>query len=110
MEYNYGNTDLFDATVALLQPEVIIYEPQPNGRMQLVGMEYIVPLAAWEAANHDLSDPNDVPELLGQKFTRHSSLPILKLHIWLWQQNPSGTFADWNPRVSCQYAASTEVF
>jgi hypothetical protein len=110
MGYHYGNTNLFDATAVLLQPEVIIYEPQPRGRMKLVGMEYIVPLAAWEAAKHDLNNPNDVPQLLGQKFTRHSSLPIFKLHIWMWQENPSGTYADWNPRVSCRYADSTEVF
>jgi hypothetical protein len=110
MGYHYGNTNLFDATVDLLQPEVVIYEPQAGGHMRLVGMEYIVPLAAWAAANHNLNDPTDVPQLLGQNFTRHSYLPIFKLHIWLWQQNPSGTFADWNPKVSCQYAESTQIF
>ena len=110
MGYHYGNTNLFDATAALLQPEVVIYEPERNGRMKLVGLEYIVPLAAWEAAQHDLNDPTDVPQLLGQKFTRHSFLPIFKLHIWLWRNNPSGTYADWNPKVSCRFADSTEVF
>jgi hypothetical protein len=110
MGYHYGKTSLLDATVALLEPEVIIYEPQAGGHMKMVGMEYIVPLAAWEAAGHDLNNSNDVPQLLGQKFTRHSTLPIFKLHIWLWQQNPSGTYADWNPKVSCRFADSTEVF
>jgi hypothetical protein len=110
MGYHYGNTNLFDATVGLLQPEVVIYEPQAGGHMRLVGMEYIVPLAAWEAAGHNLNNPTDVPQLLGQNYTRHSFLPIFKLHIWLWQNNPSGTFADWNPKVSCQHADSTEVF
>jgi hypothetical protein len=110
MGYHYGNTNLFDATVDLLQPEVVMYEPQAGGKMRLVGMEYIVPLAAWDAANHDLNDPTDVPQLLGQSFTRHSVLPILKLHIWLWRNNPTGTFADWNPKVSCQHAESTEIF
>ena len=110
MGYHYGNTSLFDATVDLLAPETVIYEPQAGGHMKLVGMEYIVPLEAWAAANHDLNDPNDVPQLLGQRFTRHSFLPIYKLHIWLWQNNPSGTFADWNPKVSCQHAESSEVF
>jgi hypothetical protein len=51
-----------------------------------------------------------VPQLLGQRFTRHSFLPIFKLHIWLWQNNPSGTFADWNPKVSCKNAETTEIF
>ena len=110
MGYHFGNTSLFDATVDLLNPETVIYEPQAGGHMRLVGMEYIVPLDAWAAANHDLNDPNDVPQLLGQRFTRHSFLPIFTLHIWLWQNNPSGTFADWNPKVSCQHAETTEVF
>jgi hypothetical protein len=110
MGYHYGNTALFDANVELLHPETVIYEPETGGQMTLVGVEYIVPLAAWEAAHHNLSDSTDVPQLLGQRFTRHSTLPIFKLHIWLWQENPSGKFADWNPTVSCQHADSTEVF
>lgn len=110
MGYHYGNTSLLNAQVDLLEPEVVMYEPQPGGHMRLVGMEYIVPLAAWEEAGHDLDDPADVPELLGQKYTRHSFLPIFKLHIWLWRQNPAGVFADWNPNVTCAHAESTEVF
>ena len=110
MGYHWGKTELFDATVDLLQPEVVIYEPQAGGHMKLVGMEYIVPLAAWGAAGHDLNNPTDVPQLLGQSYTRHSFLPIFKLHIWLWENNPSGTFADWNPKVSCKYAESSEIF
>jgi hypothetical protein len=110
MGYHYGKTSLFDATVNLLEPEVVIYEPQAGGHMKFVGMEYIVPLAAWEAAGHNLNNPNDVPQLLGQNYTRHSFLPIFKLHIWLWENNPSGTFADWNPKVSCKYAESSEIF
>jgi hypothetical protein len=110
MGYHYGKLDLLDAEVDLLHPEVVMYEPQRGGHMRLVGMEYIVPLAAWEEAGHDLDDPADVPELLGQKYTRHSTLPIFKLHIWLWRQNPAGVFADWNPNVTCAHAESTEVF
>ena len=110
MGYHYGKPALIDANVDLLEPEVVMYEPQAGGHMRLVGMEYIVPLAAWQAAGHDLNNPADVPELLGQKYTRHSFLPIFKLHIWLWRDNPSGVYADWNPKVSCANAESTEVF
>jgi len=110
MGYHFGNTNLFDATVDLLNPETVIYEPQTGGHMKLVGMEYIVPLDAWAGAGHDLNDATDVPQLLGQKFTRHSFLPIFKLHLWLWRNNPSGTFADWNPKVSCQNADVSEIF
>jgi hypothetical protein len=110
MGYHYGNLERFDANVALLEPEVLMYEPQAGGHMRLVGMEYIVPLDAWEEAGHDLNDPEDVPELLGQQYTRHSFLPIFKLHIWLWRNNPQGTYADWNPKVSCAHAEHTETF
>lgn len=110
MGYHFGKLALFDATADLLNPETVIYEPQTGGHMRLVGMEYIVPLDAWSGAGHDLNDPNDVPQLLGQRFTRHSFLPIFKLHIWLWQNNPSGTFADWNPKVSCEHAEESQIF
>ena len=23
------------------------------------------------------------------------------LHAWVWQPNPSGMFAEWNPKVQC---------
>ena len=110
MGYHYGNMSLFDAKAELLAPEVVMYEPLKGGKMKLVGMEYIVPIDAWTAAGHNASDPEDRPELLGQKFTQHSSLPIYKLHIWLWRENPEGIFKDWNPKVTCASADSTEVF
>jgi hypothetical protein len=110
MGFHYGKMDLFDATADLLAPEVVMYEPQTGGFMKLVGMEYIVPIDAWKNAGHDVNDPNDRPELLGQKFTQHSFLPIYKLHIWLWRDNPQGTFADWNPKVSCDATSDKEIF
>jgi hypothetical protein len=110
MGYHFGNTNLFDATVDLLNPETVIYEPQAGGHMRLVGMEYIVPIEAWGAAGHDLNNPNDVPQLLEQRFTRHSFLPIFKLHIWLCKKNPSGRFADCNPMVSFHYGEESNIF
>jgi hypothetical protein len=26
------------------------------------------------------------------------------------ENNPTGTFADWNPKVSCRHAVSSEIF
>ena len=102
MGYHYGNPDLIDGTVSLLEPELLMYEPQAGGHMRLVGMEYIVPIEAWTGESP--------PTLLGQQFHPHSTLPIYKLHVWLWRDNPRGTFADWNPAVSCAHAAETETF
>jgi hypothetical protein len=102
MGYHYGNPELIDGTVDLLEPEVLMYEPGPDGEKRLVGMEYIVPIEAWTGETP--------PMLLGQEFHPHASLPIYKLHIWLWHANPRGFFVDWNPRVSCRFAEETEFF
>lgn len=110
MGYHYANLNLFDAVADLLQPEALMYEPNPAGQLHLVGMEYIVPIDAWAQAGHDLDNPADVPVLAGQAFTRHDTLPIFKLHIWLWRNNPDGTYADWNPKVSCASAPDAEIF
>lgn len=104
MGYHYANPDLlFDGgAVNLLEPESLMYEPGPGGQKRLVGLEYIVFIDDWTG--------EDPPELLGQEFHPHSFLPIYKLHIWLWRDNPRGIFADWNPKVSCKHAAETEFF
>jgi hypothetical protein len=105
MGYHYGKEFPWDLEVKLLEPELLMYEPGPNGQMRLVGMEYVVPKAEWDKAH-----PNTPPTLLGQEFHPHSSLPIYKLHVWLWRDNPRGMFMDWNPKVSCDHAAETDYF
>jgi hypothetical protein len=53
--------------------------------------------------------PDRPPKLFGQAstektftFTDGTELTIYKLHVWLWKWNPSGLFADFNPRArSC---------
>jgi hypothetical protein len=100
MGYHYGNPGLIDGTVSLLEPEILMYEPGPAGHRRLVGMEYIVPIAAWEGATP--------PSLMGQEFHRNDALGIFALHVWLWRMNPRGLFADWNPTVSCEHAAESE--
>lgn len=102
MGYHQADTLLIDGTVDLLKPEVLMYEPGPGGQLRLVGMEYIVPIDAWTGA--------EPPTLLGQEFHPHSFLPIYKLHVWLWRDNPSGIFEDWNPKVSCEHADATDTF
>jgi len=50
------------------------------------------------------------PALLGQLFTytpfpnRFGLKAFYSLHVWAWKNNPSGTFVDWNPTVSCDDA------
>ena len=89
--FHWINNGLVDDKVELLKPELVMYEPKPGGGMQLVGVDYVVPLSAS-------AEP---PTLLGVPFAPLEALGVWALHIWAWRPNPDGTFAMWNPRVSC---------
>ncbi len=96
MGYHLIKTTSLDLTVNMLEPEAMVYAPGPNGQRQLVAVEYIVPAAAWDAANTQL------PSLFGQTFHLDAPLGVYILHAWIWQANPLGMFSDWNPNISCQ--------
>jgi hypothetical protein len=96
MGYHYVNTKLLDASVDVANPEALLYEPGPNGQLNLVAVEYVIPKAAWTS-----SQP---PELFGKQF-KLNAFDLWALHVWVWENNPSGLYADWNPRVSCANAA-----
>jgi len=102
MGVHFVNLDLVDGKPEVNRPEALIYEVK-DGRARLVGVEYIVPVAAWNPAP---GEP-PVPVLEGQLFHFNESpnrfgLPAFyELHVWAWRDNPNGTFADWNPHVSC---------
>ena len=99
MGQHYANDAIInDPTVKATEPELLLYETGPTGRPRLVAVEYIVFQAAWDA-NH--ASP---PQLFGETFGLNTTLlpePFYLLHAWAWKPNPSGTFANWNPRVSC---------
>lgn len=96
MGYHYINTGVLDLVVDQLQPEAMVYTPGPNGGLQLGAVEYIVPAGAWDSAGN--SEP---PAALGQSFHLNPALGVYILHAWIWKDNPSGMFEDWNPTVSC---------
>ena len=94
MGVHYGNTSLIDGTADPVHPEVLIYEPGLNGDMSLVGVEFIVPFSV-------LPKTANPPTLFGHKFSVNDVFGVWALHVWTHRLNPSGTFADWNPRVHC---------
>jgi hypothetical protein len=96
MGYHLIKTTSLDLTVNVLKPEAMVYAPGPNGQMQLVAVEYIVPAAAWDAAGN-----KQLPSALGQTFHLDAELGVYILHAWIWRENPMGMFEDWNPKVSC---------
>jgi len=99
MGFHYGNLAFIGdgGTVELLQPELLLYEPQQNGTLRFVGVEYIVPFADHPATEAP-------PTLLGQEFAQVPAFGVWGLHIWVGRENGSGIFSPWNPKVSCQHA------
>jgi hypothetical protein len=89
--FHWINQGLVDDKVELLHPELVMFEPQPGGGMQLVGVDYVVPLSLSK----------DPPTLLGVPFAPLPQLGVWALHIWAWRPNKNGMFAMWNPAVSC---------
>lgn len=92
MGLHYLDASSLDASLDPARPEALVYEMGDEGSLKLVGLEYIVPIAAWSG-----SEP---PMLFGRQFHAHPVLPLYVLHAWVWRPNPSGMFMDWNPSVS----------
>ena len=95
MGFHYGNVALIDGIARVDQPELLLYEPEKNGTLRLVAVEYIIPYTA-----HSRSDTP--PVLFGQPFKQNDTFQLWGLHAWVWKDNPSGIFANWNPRVTCE--------
>jgi hypothetical protein len=102
MGQHYVAGDAVDDTdFDLTRPEVLVYEPMPNGRSKLVAVEFVVFADAWAQVS---SNP---PRLFGRDLAlvespnRYGVPAFWQIHVWLWENNPSGTFSDWNPKVSC---------
>lgn len=93
MGYHFQNNALLDTTLDLDHPEVLVYEKKRDGAFKLNGVEFLVPISAWTAA--------EPPRIMGQSLKKAESLGIWYLHVWTWEPSPSGLFADWNPNVTC---------
>ena len=82
------------------RPEVLVYEPQADGSLRLVAVEYMIPRPMWDAMH-----PGTHPALFGAAFEA-GPMNSYALHAWVWRQNPAGTFAAFNPAVRCPGGAA----
>jgi hypothetical protein len=95
MGFHYIDAAALDTKVDLLHPEAMVYIPSPNG-LQLGAVEYIVPQDKWDATGS-----TEPPMLMGMHLHLNPDLHVYVMHAWVWKNNPSGVFEDWNPNVSC---------
>jgi hypothetical protein len=123
MGYHYTRrNNLADDSIALLDPEFIVYAPQEGpiqdgvARRRLAALEYFLPFSArWPAPYdpgagriaqsdgvqraptlHDFSTTRGLPDVAFVPTTRFGGW---MLHIWLWENNPGGDYANWNRSV-----------
>ena len=80
-----------DGTFALDKPQYLVYAPQKNGGRRLAALDYTVPYEKWHSA--------DPPAFFGIPFTRNDGFGVWMFHIWLFEHNPAGMFANFNPTV-----------
>jgi hypothetical protein len=93
MGMHWGNRNLIDPYFDPSRPEVLLYEPRPNGQPKLVAVEYVV-----------LDVGQQRPSLDGHLFDIRGTpdpRPHWSLHVWLYRDNPNGIFTPFNPMVSC---------
>jgi hypothetical protein len=98
MGYHYFNEQLMDdLAVDLLQPEVLVYAPGPDGQLRLVAVEWVA-----RGSNSNPPGVSEPPSVLGMPM--HILVPQVGfyiMHAWVWEPNPAGMFVDWNPNVTC---------
>jgi len=94
MGHHYVNRAHVDGRLELERPEILLYAPDGSGKLKLVAVEYIIPYRI-------LPPESEAPRIFGQALRQSDQLKLWYLHVWAWEENPGGLFADWNPAVIC---------
>ena len=93
-----------------MNPAILLYEPQEDGSLELVGVENLVFQKAWHAA--DNSEP---PSFAGRVWDAmaddpatdadeaHGFQPHYDQHVWLFRDNPAGALLPFNANVTCEH-------
>lgn len=93
-----------------MAPAILLYEPQEDGSLELVGIENLVFEKAWMGMGH--SGPPmlngrmwdhmaDNPDTDGDE--AHGFMPHFDQHVWLFRENPAGDLMPFNPNVTCEH-------
>jgi len=106
MGLHFINMELVKSGVIdVTRPQIILYEPMPDGSLKLTGADFLVDAEQWD---NDKTHAPGPPELMGQLFhyfdapNRFGLKPFYTLHVWAWKDNPNGAFVNWHPDVACK--------
>jgi hypothetical protein len=93
MGWHYLNDKLLDSNFDWTRPEILVYADDPcGGGRKLVAVEYAVPFALSKRAPHGFVGKADV-------WDANQQFQLWTLHAWVYEFNPDGVFAGFNPRV-----------
>ena len=93
-----------------LKPAILLYEPQADGSLVLLGVENLVFQKAWKEAGH-----NAPPTFAGRTWDAmaddpatpgdeaHHFEPHYDQHVWVYRENSGGTLMPFNPNVTCKH-------
>jgi len=93
MGWHYLKGSLLDGTFEATAPELLVYADDPcGGKRRLVAVEYAVPLDLSAKAPTGFAGRADA-------WTANTAFGLWTLHAWVFEYNPDGVFAAYNPRV-----------
>jgi len=96
MGLHFANFGLVgDGKFDLAKPEFLVYNRLPNGRFELVAVEYGVPI---DFQHPDIQPAGFTGEADDWDFNT-LGLGLWTLHAWVWRTNPDGVFTMMNPIV-----------
>lgn len=97
------------------EPGVLVYEPRPDGSMELVAVENLVFKEAWDEAHdgpptfHGLEYYPMVDNPRTEIDEAHHFRPHYELHLWVHRKNPIAVYSEWNPNVTCEHHERRET-
>jgi len=91
------------------QPAMLVYEPQPDGTLQLVAVENLVFADAWHTKSkapptfHGRTYPLLKDDARTKVDEAHGWQPHYEQHLWVFRDNSNGAYSPFNPKVTCKY-------
>jgi hypothetical protein len=98
MGYHWVNGDNIGSTDPL-KPAALIYAPTSGGHVRFAGMEYLVPDPDGNIPQPSLNGVGFMYTEPGNRFLGPTG--FWSLHVWAWDHSPAGTYAMWNPKITC---------
>ncbi len=112
VQYPDGDMGVHFLNMALMGPEpdpakppVLMYEPGSDGKLQLIAVEWFIPLATGIKGRPTLFGQDFHGPMAGHEPLIPDSLHHYDFHVWLYKKNPLGVFYGANPDVDCTKGA-----